>query len=429
MRSPRILVAENDPRTLYELARCLEALGYEVSTAADGHQAVERARSVHPDLGLVDVDLPGGVDGVQAADIIHEELEIPVVFLTTLSDDDLFRRARTSGSYGYVAKPFSTQVLLTTVELALHRHKMERALALSEKRFRLLFEQNPAGVVVETADGRILECNATLARMLGYASPDELKGRPAGSLFDDPLENLERRKRVSGGDTVANEETRLRHKQGRAVWVVDNALLVPDPLTGRGQILRTVLDISERKLIEEGLERLAYRDQLTGLPNRRLLEARAEQTLAEANRRGEQAALLFLDLVGFKRVNDTMGHRTGDELIVAVAHRLERCLRRTDSAARFGGDEFLVLLSGVDKREGAQSAAERLLQQLSETFVLDGKEISVLARAGIALYPDEGHDLACLMTWADAALTRAKALGGSIAVFAEGAASGSVPIG
>jgi diguanylate cyclase (GGDEF)-like protein/PAS domain S-box-containing protein len=419
MRSPRILVVESDWVTLRELVAALTGLGYEVSAAADGEDAVTEARNTHPDLVLLDATNDAGMDGVEAGDRIHDDLGIPVVFLAAATDERVALRSRASSSFGYVTRPFSAREVGATVELALHRQRMERVLTLSQERFRLLFEQNPAGVIVETADGRILECNVALARMLGYPSPEALRDQPASSIFTDPLDNLERRQRVAAGESVVNEETQLKHREGRVVWVLDNAVLVADPMTGRGQILRTVLEITERKQMEEGLERLAYRDALTGLPNRRLLESRAEQTLAEARRRGERAVLLFMDLVGFKKVNDEFGHRIGDDLLVQVAQRIKASLRRTDAAARFGGDEFLVLLSGIEDLPGAHRAADRLIDHLSPPYEAGAFHVIVGARAGVAVYPDQGQTLASLMEVADRALSKAKALSGPGLVFAD----------
>jgi diguanylate cyclase (GGDEF)-like protein/PAS domain S-box-containing protein len=419
MRSPRILVVENDISTLGDLVASLGELGYDVTVAASGPDAVAEAHASQPDLVLLDVAVDGGMDGVEAGDRIHDRLGIPVIFLANALDDRLTSRSRASNGFSYVCRPFSSRDVGTTVELVLHRQRLDRALSLSQERFRMLFEQNPAGVVVESADGLIMESNLALARMLGYESPDALRGQPASSIFHDPLDNLERRRRVAAGEAVSNEETQLRHRDGRPVWVLDNALLVADPMTGRGQILRTVLEITERKLMEAGLEQLAYRDPLTGLPNRRLLESRAEQTLAEARRRGERAVLLFMDLVGFKRVNDEFGHRAGDDLLVQIAQRIRSSLRRTDAAARFGGDEFLVLLSGIEDMPDAHRAAERLLQHISEPFHVGHHEVGVGYRAGVAVFPDQGRSLTSLMELADRALTKAKALGGSGLVFAD----------
>jgi diguanylate cyclase (GGDEF)-like protein/PAS domain S-box-containing protein len=410
MRTSRILIVDGVPSTLGDAATSLEELGYAVVAVLDGAAAVLAAKSFHPDLVVLDLH-EDGAHGVETAQRLHEELHLPVVFLSALADDALAERVRVSDSFGYLEKPFSRRELGTVVELALHRQRMERVLALGETRFRLLFDHNPAGVVVESVDGRILECNHALAHMLGYASPDPLRDQPAAELFHDPLEDLEHRHRLASGGTISNEETRLRHRDGKAVWAVDNAVLVPDPGTGRGQILRTLMDITERKQVEQGLERLAYRDALTGLPNRRLLEVRAEQTLAEAKRRGESAALLFIDLVGFKQVNDQIGHLGGDELLVQVARRISDCLRRTDAAARFGGDEFMVLLSGVDDRVAAQRAARRMLSTLSTPFQLQAGEVRIQARAGVATYPDQADTFDGLVEIADRVLMKAKAFG------------------
>ena len=410
MRTSRVLIVDSDVSTLSDLATSLGSLGYTVATASDGPAAIRQARAFKPDLLLLDVHLPS-MDGVEAGERINEDLGVPVVFLSAHADDRLAQRARRSSSYGYLEKPFSLREIGTIVELALYRHRMERVLALGERRFRLLFDHNPAGVVVESVDGRILECNRALAEMLGYPSPDLLSELPAAELFQDPLEDLERRHRLASGETISNEETRLRHRDGKAVWAVDNAVLVPDPGTGRGQILRTLLDITERKQVEQGLERLAYRDALTGLPNRRLLEVRAEQTLAEARRRGEHAALMFIDLVGFKQVNDQIGHLAGDELLVQVARRLSSCLRRTDAAARFGGDEFMVLLSGVDDRLAAERAARRILNSLASPFLLHAGEVRIQGRAGVATFPEQADNFDGLVEVADRVLMKAKAFG------------------
>jgi diguanylate cyclase (GGDEF)-like protein/PAS domain S-box-containing protein len=410
MRPNRVLVVESDEASLGNLASALESLDYVVAAVRDGAAAIVEAGSFQPDVALLDVSLEG-MGGVEAGDRIHREHGIPVVFLAAFEDDRLAQRARRSSSYGYLEKPFSRRELGTMIELALQRHRMERVLTLSEKRFRLLFDQNPAGVVVESVDGRIVDCNRALAHMLGYPSPDPLRDELASVLFQDPLEDLERRHRLAAGEAISSEETRLCHRDGRAVWAVDNAVLVPDPSTGRGQILRTLLDITERKQMEQGLERLAYRDALTGLPNRRLLEVRAEQTLAEARRRGENAALMFIDLVGFKLVNDQIGHLAGDELLVQVARRLNACLRRTDAAARFGGDEFMVLLSGVEDRVAAERAARRILSNLSAPFILDAGEVRVQARAGVATYPEQAHTFDGLVEIADRVLMKAKGFG------------------
>jgi diguanylate cyclase (GGDEF)-like protein len=202
---------------------------------------------------------------------------------------------------------------------------------------------------------------------------------------------------------------------GEALWVMATTVANGDPRTGELEILRTVIDIMPQKAALIGLERDAYHDPLTGLPNRRLLRIRAEQTLAMARRRRERAALLFLDLIGFKTVNDRLGHGAGDSLLEQVGRRIEGTLRTVDIAARQGGDEFVVLLAEVDDATSARHAAARLGGHLSTTpYLLPQRSVKLDARFGIALFPDHADDLDGLLAQADIALKEAKREGGPV---------------
>jgi diguanylate cyclase (GGDEF)-like protein len=194
--------------------------------------------------------------------------------------------------------------------------------------------------------------------------------------------------------------------------VVATSVVTGDPRTGEHEILRTVIDVSAQRTSLEQLEREAYHDALTGLPNRRLLRIRGEQTLALARRRRDQAALLFLDLIGFKGVNDHLGHRYGDHVLEQVGRRIESALRTADVAARQGGDEFLVLLAEVDGRSGARLAAARLGGHLAAPYLLEHRSVKVEARFGVALFPDDADTLDGLLSKADQALADAKRAGG-----------------
>lgn len=283
---------------------------------------------------------------------------------------------------------------------------------------RCLFERILAGVTLESLAGRIVCCNPALARMLGHAEPAMLEGRPAESIFHDSVDFERHRRDVLSRGTVT-EELRLRRADGTPLWVLATSTATGDPTTGELEILRAVIDIEAQKAALEGLERDAYHDALTGLPNRRLLRIRAEQTLAMARRRREQAALLYLDLVGFKAVNDRLGHSAGDSLLEQVGRRIESALRTADCAARQGGDEFVVLLAEVDGAEGARMAARRLGGHLSSApYLLARRSVKLDARFGVAVFPDHGDDLDRLLAHADGALAAAKKQGGPAIVVA-----------
>ena len=271
---------------------------------------------------------------------------------------------------------------------------------------RLLLERATAGFTLEGLDGRIRYANPALTRMLGYP-PASLDGTPAENLFAEDADADRHRGAVT-------EELRLRRADGTPVWVVATSVVTGDPRTGELEILRSMIDVSAQRASVEQLEREAYHDPLTGLPNRRLLRIRGEQTLALARRRRDQSALLFLDLIGFKGVNDHLGHRYGDQVLEQVGRRIEAALRTADVAARQGGDEFLVLLAEVDGPSGAKMAAARLGGHLAAPYLLEHRSVKLEARFGVALFPDHAEDLDGLLLKADEALAEAKRAGGPV---------------
>jgi diguanylate cyclase (GGDEF)-like protein len=158
---------------------------------------------------------------------------------------------------------------------------------------------------------------------------------------------------------------------------------------------------------------VAYHDKLTGLPTRSLLLDRLNQAVAQGARQGRQVALLFLDLDGFKRVNDERGHRAGDVLLQQVAGRLSACLRAGDTACRYGGDEFVIMLPEVDGQESAATVAEKIRSQLSVPYPVDGGTITVTASIGTAVYPVDGEDCGALIEQSDIRMYRAKTRSGA----------------
>lgn len=170
-------------------------------------------------------------------------------------------------------------------------------------------------------------------------------------------------------------------------------------------------DLTERREAEEKIRRMAYSDHLTGLPNRASLKLRLGQLLAQASQTGDMVAVLFLDLDRFKQINDTLGHTAGDHFLQAIAGRLEGCLRRVDTVARQGGDEFVILLPGIREAVAVTRVAEKLLAALAEPLVIHGQQLHSSGSIGIALYPEDGRDVDTLLKHADMAMYRAKDAG------------------
>ena len=302
--------------------------------------------------------------------------------------------------------------IVTCCEEITERKRAEQALRSSETRYRLLFERNLAGVYRATLGGRILECNDAFARVLGYASREEVRSRAAADLFFRPEDRERSLAHLREKGTLTNFELEMRRKDGASVWVLENQTLLRAQRAGEEDLVEgTLIDITDRKLAADRVEFHAYHDPLTGLPNRMHLRDRMHPALAQARRSGRGLAVMFLDLDHFKVVNDTLGHAVGDRLLQEVASRLRECVREDDMVARVGGDEFILLLPSVRHAEGAARIARKLLDRIEDVFDADGNELSVTTSVGIALFPQHGDDEETLLRNADAAMYRAKELG------------------
>jgi diguanylate cyclase (GGDEF)-like protein len=200
-------------------------------------------------------------------------------------------------------------------------------------------------------------------------------------------------------------------RDGRVVWISSHAKTLPDASGRPRRMIGVTQDITERKRREEQERFLAYHDSLTGLPNRRLLDDRLRQAVNLAQRRDARVAVMLIDLDDFKRVNDQLGHRAGDAVLREVAHRLAGCVRKADTLARQGGDEFVVVIPDLGQEADCQVVAEKILRVLEPAFSTDGSEFRIGASIGISIYPGDAGDGDALLRNADAAMYRAKQLG------------------
>ncbi|HEX8171976.1 MAG TPA: EAL domain-containing protein [Thermoanaerobaculia bacterium] len=288
------------------------------------------------------------------------------------------------------------------------RFAAEAALRESEIRYRLLFEQNAAGVCVSRLDGTILDCNATFATMLGVPR-GEMIGRSMRGVYANGEECDELSSLLTSAGTLNSVEVELRRRDGAPLWVLQNLVLVGDAVSG--VVHATVVDISDRKRAEEQIEFHAYHDVLTHLPNRKLFTDRLRHSVSRAKRSGKAVAVMFIDVDHFKTINDTLGHTAGDELLLEMARRLRDCVRDDDTVARLGGDEFTIILSELRQPEDAVHVAQKILQAVQEPLTIGGMPIVVTASIGIALYPVDGADPESLLRNADSAMYRAKEAG------------------
>ena len=217
---------------------------------------------------------------------------------------------------------------------------------------------------------------------------------------------------LKGVAPVYRIDHRVRCADGRWLWVESVGSVIERDANGRAlRMAGTNIDITERKRAEERIEELAYRDVLTGLPNRLLLADRVAQAISQAEHHGDRVALLFIDIDQFKRINDSLGQHGGDRLLQAVAGRLAAGLREGDTLARYGGDEFIVALPAISDGAVASALAQQVLDTLAAPLAIGTQKLRIGASIGIALYPEDGRDAATLVHNADTAMSHAKAAG------------------
>jgi diguanylate cyclase (GGDEF)-like protein/PAS domain S-box-containing protein len=292
------------------------------------------------------------------------------------------------------------------------RRQAEREIEERRRYLEGVLGAAPDAIVTLDARHRVVEWNPGAERLFGY-SQAEVIGQNIDDLVTGPDTFEEAvgftQTVMSGGEVPPTETIRYR-KDGSPVdvTVAGSPILVEDELIG---VVAVYTDITQRKRAEAELAYMATHDALTGLPNRRLFNDRLTMALAHAYRHHEKVAVMLLDLDHFKDINDTLGHSVGDQLLRIVAARLTSLLRQSDTVARMGGDEFILVLPELARVEDVTRVAQKILEAFREPFVCDGHELHITTSIGIAIYPYDGEDADTLMKNADIAMYRAKDLG------------------
>lgn len=289
----------------------------------------------------------------------------------------------------------------------------EHALRESQETVKALLNAPTDSALLIDPDGRILALNemaaARLSRHVGEELTMEvLRGRCVYDLF--PAELAERRRKRN--DAVVRTGSRARFEDERDGAWFDNSTYPVLSSDGRVTALAIFTrDITEQKQAEQMMKRLAYHDPLTGLPNRTAFQIRFSAALADARSRKKGLAVMALDLDRFKSINDSLGHTAGDHVLQALGDRLVALLRAGDTAARMGGDEFVVILPGINQERHAREVAERIIAAVRRPFLIDGQKVTAATSIGIALFPRHGDDPGTLLHSADQAMYRAKEQG------------------
>jgi diguanylate cyclase (GGDEF)-like protein/PAS domain S-box-containing protein len=392
---------------------CLTLTGYK-SEELVGNRAVSFDAITHEE------DLPKVLAALETG-VAQKQPYVVEYRIRTKSGQEKWVWEKGHGVFDNTGKVLGVEGFITDIT---ERKRSEEALQQAEAKYRSIFENALEGIFQTTTDGHYVSANPALARLYGYSTPAELIARLTDiehQLYVEPERRAEFIRMLQENDAALEFESQVYRKDGSVIWISENARAVRDIHTGELLYYEgTVEDITERKLAKEQLHERAFYDVLTGLPNRALFMDRLNQTVERAKRHpGYRFAVLFLDLDRFKVVNDSLGHLAGDQLLVAIARRLEACLRAEDTVARLGGDEFTILLENIEDINQATRVAERIHQELSEPFNLDGHEVFTGASIGIVLSREVMKGVCTtdydrpegLLRDADTALYRAKALG------------------
>lgn len=316
-------------------------------------------------------------------------------------------------------KPDELDVLVKSAnDMQLRAHAALNALRDSEERVRLLLDSTSEAIFGVDTNGICIFANPSCVRMLGYASEGDLVGNRIHDLIHHtytdgrpyPIEECAVRKATLSG--------RPAHNKDEVHWRADGSSFPVEywshPMLKDGELIGAVvafIDITEQKRAEAELNRLAYYDTLTGLPNRALFNDRLHHALADARRHKRFVALMLLDLDHFKVINDTMGHETGDRLLHEIGARLQQSVREGDTVSRLGGDEFALVFPDIGEIRHVAQLAQNVLAQFATPVVIDGREIFSEGSIGVALYPNDTEDADSLLRFADSAMYHAKESG------------------
>ena len=429
----RVLLIEDEPRLLRSLEALLQHQGLVISTAATGQEAIAHLKQSRCDLVILDLGLPD-MGGLEIMDFMNLHPTGAHVIVTSGSVEvESVIGALQRGAYDYLRKPYAREELLKTIDKALQHRRLQEEnkkiasqLANSEQLYRHLVDCSPDIIYMLDSAGCFTFVNHRVRDLLGY-SRDDLLGKHYSELIHP--EDLERAHYVfsdAGHDRRLTRLVELRFKSlnpNSAPRTFSNELM-NTPLPRRGEVnaneaadsellglYGVARDITETQLADALISHQNYHDRLTDLPNRVLFKDRLGLALLQARRSHSQLAVMFIDLDRFKLVNESLGHRMGDELLQQAAHRLSTCLRRGDTLARFGDDEFTAILPELTGLQDATVMADQFLECMKPAFELGGHAVHMTASIGIAFYPDNGTDIETLIRNSGLAMNQIKSAG------------------
>ena len=417
----KVLLADDDVTARFLMQAALEKVGFNVFLACDGEEAIRLFDENPTDMVMLDVEMPFK-DGYEVCSYLRKKVgnELPIVMVTGMDDTQSIDRAFEVGATAFITKPINWGLVHYRL-LSLKRTYLNLIeLKVANARNKAILSAIPDTIFILNDDGKVIDTSNAFDQS-GYTS--WFKSNQGEALNQSLPEEIVKvyldainRSRKNGTTEhfeyqLRNAEQESRHYECRIV-VIDSH-----------EALCLVRDITERKDSENKIFRLAYFDDLTGLPNRQSFMERLKREIKRAKLTSTRLAILFLDLDGFKGINDTIGHNTGDVILQWAAERIKNSIRSSDfvsrshalerdiELARLGSDEFTVAIPNLPCVDDALLLAHRIRETMQHPFQLETRDVVITASVGIALYPDDGEDVETLIKHADTAMSHAKSEG------------------
>jgi diguanylate cyclase (GGDEF)-like protein/PAS domain S-box-containing protein len=412
-----LLVEDNpaDVRLLREMFHEQISHRTEVTQVETMGQAEKHLAGGAVDIILLDLGLPDaqGLESIRRTRAVAPR--VPLVVLTALDDESMAAQALQEGVQDYLIKgQIDARGLLRALRHAVERKSMQEELFQEKERAQVTLNSIGDAVICTDILGNITFLNLVAVRMTGW-SQDEAAGRPMAEVFR-VLDGTSRKVTPNPMEMAVSQNRTIHlppncillQRDGCEIPIEDSIAPIHDREGRATGVVIVFRDVSSGQTMALQMAHSAHHDFLTGLPNRKLLNDRVSQAILSATRSMKKVAVLFLDLDGFKHINDSLGHSIGDRVLQSVAKRLVDSVRGSDTVSRQGGDEFVVLLSEVELSEGVAITARRLLQAGAEPHSIDQHDLYVTTCIGVSIYPDDGLDVETLIKNADTAMYQAK---------------------
>ncbi|MCW8924003.1 MAG: diguanylate cyclase [Gammaproteobacteria bacterium] len=409
----RVLIVDDDQDILDSLEGVLTLHGdYEVKKATDVVSVKSRLKHFIPDIVLLDINL-GSSNGLDLISLLKAEApDIDCIIMTAHRDVDYAVKALRYGAVDYLFKPVDPSRLLRTMDDFYHQRRIKQEQAYKQQNLKTILDQtsgfilllSPAGICIEVSQAALSYIKQGRDKIVG----ELFTVIPWWEYSDISKPHLQEAINIASSGQVSRLETEIYDHNYHKKWFEFSLKPVFDEDNQVSLIIAEGHDLTEHKQIEQKFRKMALYDPLTGLANRVLLYEHLGNTLAYAARNQQKFSVFYIDLDNFKLINDSLGHRAGDDLLINIGECLKNCMRKDDVIARVGGDEFVVVLRSESENEGISIAAERLMQSITQLVSKQGHKNVISASIGIAVYPEDGQDADTLLHNADVAMYGAK---------------------